>query len=84
MIKTIIGVEGMMCHNCERHVNEALQNAFDIRKVTSSHEEDRTEILSEETLSEEDLKKTIGSAGYKMVSYESVPYEKKGFSAFKK
>ena len=44
MIKTTIGVEGMMCRNCENHVNEAIQQDFDIKRVTSSHEENKTEI----------------------------------------
>lgn len=84
MIKTTIGVEGMMCRNCENHVNEAIQQDFDIKRVTSSHEENKTEIISDGELSEEKLKNTIGLVGYKMTSYETAPFEKKGFSAFKK
>ena len=84
MIKTTIGVEGMMCHNCENHVNEAVERTFDIKKVTSSHENNSTEIISDGEISEEELKRVINIVGYKMTSYESAPYEKKGFSDFKK
>ncbi|MBQ1302882.1 MAG: hypothetical protein IIY29_06015 [Firmicutes bacterium] len=84
MIKTTIGVEGMMCHKCEAHVNEALERDFDIKKVESFHEENKTEIISEKELDEEELKRAINIVGYKMTSYETAPYEKKGFSSFKK
>ena len=84
MIKTTIGVKGMMCQNCERHMNEAVKEIFEIKSVTSSHEENRTEIISEGQLPEEELKKAVEKAGYEMTSYETAPYEKKGFSDFKK
>ena len=28
MVKTIVGVDGMMCGMCESHVNEAVRNAY--------------------------------------------------------
>lgn len=84
MIKTTIGVEGMMCHNCEKHMDDAIRETFGVRKVNSSHEENRTEIISEEPIAEEELRKTVEQTGYRMTSYETAPYEKKGFSAFKK
>ncbi len=84
MIKTTLGIKGMMCHNCERHVNEAVQEIFAVKKVTSSHEADQTEIISEGELAEEELRKVIEKAGYEMTSFESEPFEKKGFSAFRK
>ena len=57
MVKTIVGVDGMMCGMCESHVNEAVRNAFSIKKVSSSHGKKQTEIISEESLDHEKLKK---------------------------
>ena len=36
MIKLIVGIEGMACGMCEAHINEAVRNAFQVKKVTSS------------------------------------------------
>ena len=55
MVKTIVGVDGMMCGMCESHVNEAVRNAFPIKKVSSSHGKKQTEIISEESLDHEKL-----------------------------
>ena len=65
MVKTIVGVDGMMCGMCESHVNEAVRNAFSIKKVSSSHGKKQTEIISEDfpCLEDENLLKiySIGS-----------------------
>ena len=45
MVKTIVGVDGMMCGMCESHVNEAVRNAFPIKKVSSSHGKKQTSSL---------------------------------------
>ena len=59
MIKTTLEVKGMACGMCENHVNEAIRNAFGVKKVTSSHEKNQTEIISEEPLDEEKIKSVI-------------------------
>lgn len=41
MYQYIIGVEGMACGMCEAHVNDAVRNAFQVKKVTSSHTKSR-------------------------------------------
>ena len=64
MVKTIVGVDGMMCGMCESHVNEAVRNAFPIKKVSSSHGKKQTEIISEESLDHEKLKAAIEKTGY--------------------
>lgn len=37
MTKTTLKIDGMMCGMCESHVNDAIRNAFEVKKVTSSH-----------------------------------------------
>lgn len=84
MTKTTVGIEGMMCGMCENHVNEAIRKNFTVKEVSSSHSKNATEIISEEALDEEKLKETIAETGYTLTSIKSEPYEKKGFSLFRK
>lgn len=81
MIKTIIKIDGMSCNMCESHMNEAIKNTFHVKKVTSSHEKKESEVLSEEELNENEVKKVVEETGYKYVSMHSEPYEKKGLFA---
>lgn len=84
MIKTTLEVKGMACGMCESHVNEAIRNAFKVKKVTSSHTKNQTEIISEEALDEEKLKKVITETGYEPGAIKSEPYQKKGLFSFGK
>ena len=83
MIKTTLKIDGMMCRHCEAHVNDMIRNGFDVKKVTSSHKKGTSEIISDQPLDAEKLKAAIEADGYKVLSSESEPYEKKGFSLFK-
>ncbi len=78
MTKTVLTIEGMQCGMCESHVNEAVRNNFAVKKVTSSHAKNRTEILSEQPLDEQKLRDVIGQTGYTLTNVTSEPYEKKG------
>ena len=42
MVKTTLGIDGMMCGMCESHMNDAIRNNFDVKKVTSSHSKKQT------------------------------------------
>lgn len=84
MVKTTLGIDGMMCGMCESHVNDTVRKSFDVKKVTSSHSKGVTEIISESPIDEEKLKAAIGETGYTVTSVKSEPYEEKGFSLFRK
>ena len=83
MIKTTVGIDGMMCGMCESHVNDAIRKSFDVKKVSSSHSKKKTEIISEEALDEDKLRAVIDETGYTVLSVDSEPYKKKGFGFFK-
>lgn len=84
MVRITAHVEGMACGMCEAHINEAVRNAFRVKKVTSSHTKKQTVILAEQEIPEQELKSVVAKAGYDVVSVDSLPYEKKGlFSAFR-
>ena len=74
----------MVCGMCEAHINEAVRNAFRVKKITSSHTKKQTVILAEQDIPEQELKSVVAKAGYDVISVNSQPYEKKGlFSAFR-
>lgn len=85
MVRIILGIEGMACGMCEARINEAVRNAFRVKKVTSSHTKKQTVIIAEQDIPEEELKSVVAKAGYDVVSVGSEPYEKKGLlSAFRR
>ena len=78
MVKTTLAIDGMMCAMCESHVNDAVRAAIPVKKVTSSHRKGRTEIITDAAPDEQALRAAIEATGYRVLSCESVPYEKKG------
>ncbi len=65
MVETTIEVSGMMCGNCERHVNNAVKGAFEVESVISDRNNNKTVILSKEPLDEAKLRAAIEEEGYK-------------------
>lgn len=84
MVKITLDVDGMACGMCEAHVNDAIRKNFTVKKVSSSHGKGKTEILSEQTLDEEKLRAAVEATGYRVTAVRTEPYEKKGFSLFKR
>ena len=64
MTKTILQIDGMMCGMCEAHINQALRSVFAVRKIKTSHKKGVSEILSDEPLDTDKLKRTIQETGY--------------------
>lgn len=78
MVRYIVEVEGMQCGMCEAHVNDAVRNAFQVKKVSSSHTKKQTVILANDTMDEEAIRNVIDNTGYKALSVHSESYKKKG------
>ena len=78
MQKITVGIEGMMCGMCEAHINDAIRNAFAVKKVKASRSRKEAEIVAEEDLEEQALRAVIEQTGYTMTSYHTEPYKKKG------
>lgn len=74
MIKLTAGIEGMACGMCEAHINEAVRNAFPVKKVTSSHTKKQTVIIAEQDITEQELKDAIAKTGYGVVSVSCEPF----------
>lgn len=86
MYRTVIKINGMACGMCEAHINDAIRNAFPVKKVSSSHIKGECVIISEEKPNDEELKKTIEKTGYTVTDISEEPYEKNTviFGFFKK
>lgn len=84
MTKTTLKIEGMMCGMCEAHVNDAIRNAFDVKKVTSSHKDKETVVISENPLDKAILETTIKNLGYELLDVSSEQYKKGGIFSFLK
>ena len=58
-----ISVKGMMCHNCERHVKEALEALSGVESAEADYETGLVTIHG--TASEKEMKTAVKAAGYK-------------------
>lgn len=85
MTETVVMIDGMMCGMCESHINDAIRNSFDVKKVNSSHTKGETVIVSKEALDEDKIKNVIDKTGYELKSISSEKFEeKKGLFGFLK
>lgn len=84
IIKITLEIDGMMCSMCESHINDAIRNAFSVKKVNSSHTKNQTVIISENAIDEQQIKEAVEKTGYRVLSFKSEPYEKKGLFSFLK
>lgn len=84
MIQTIAKIDGMMCSMCEAHIQDAIRKAFPVKSVKASHTKGEAVIVSDEAISEAALHAAIDPTGYTLGEIISEPYQKKGFSFFKK
>jgi len=79
MTETIIGIDGMMCSMCEAHINDAIRKHFSVKSAKSDRRKKRCVVVSEEPLDEAKVQQVISETGYEFLSFESKPYQKKGF-----
>ena len=71
-------IDGMMCGMCESHINDAIRRSFAVKKVSSSRSKGETEIIANDPLDEDSLRKIIEETGYSVLSVKTEDYVKKG------
>ncbi|MBQ8720463.1 MAG: heavy-metal-associated domain-containing protein [Clostridia bacterium] len=81
MVKITVGIDGMMCGMCEAHINDAIRGVLSVKKVSSSHANGETVIITVVSPDEQTVRAAIEKSGYKVISYNEEPYEKRGFFA---
>lgn len=71
MFKISAKVEGLKCPKCEKHVSEAIKEAFPVKKVVASHTDKEVVITTKAEIPADELKEVIKEAGYEMVDIKS-------------
>ena len=84
MLKVTMTIDGMSCGMCEAHINDAIRKVFSVKKVTSSHRKGITELLIQDAVDTQLLKHAVEEFGYKVLDIRCEPYERQGFSLFKR
>lgn len=79
MVKMTVGVKGMMCAMCESHVAGAVRDKFEVKKVKADKGKENCVVIAAREIPETELRAAIDATGYETTSYQSEPYEKKGF-----
>ncbi len=69
MEKTI-KIEGMMCHHCEMHVQNALEAIDGVSKAEASHEKGEAKVYLTKDVDNETLKKAVEAQEYKVLCIE--------------
>ena len=75
MLKITLTIEGMMCPRCEARVSRAIETAFTVKEVKSSHEKNTTVILCEEAVPEDAIRAVIPE-GFTMTAYKCEKHKK--------
>lgn len=78
MLETMVKIEGMMCGMCEAHINDAIRNAFPVKKVRASRKKGLAVILSEQPIDLAALKTVIEKTDYQVLDAETHITEPKG------
>ncbi len=75
MFKFTAEIEGLKCPKCEKHVTEAVKDAFSVKKVTASHTDKEMIIISKEDIEAERLKAVVEEAGYQLTDVKKENYK---------
>jgi len=82
MKQITIGIDGMMCSMCEAHINDAIRQNLNVKKVSADRTKKHAVIVADQDITEEQLHAVIDPTGYTMTSYTVEPYKKKGLFGF--
>lgn len=79
MIKTTLGIEGMVCGMCEAHLNDAIRHAFTVRSAKASRRRGACVVISGDELDHDRVRQVVAEIGYELVSITSEPYRTRSF-----
>lgn len=60
-------VEGMMCHNCEKHVKKELEAINGVTEAIPNHKAENVIVKMTNNIPDDILKAAVNKAGYKAV-----------------
>lgn len=79
MFLTKIGIDGMMCGQCESHVSAMLRKIDGALAVKASHLKNQAAICSPRPLQKEEIEKALEGSGYRLLSFDCEAREKEPF-----
>ena len=65
-----VGVEGMMCQHCVKHVHDALSALHGVESVDVSLEGKSAKVTCSTEVTDDDICKAISEAGYEVTGIE--------------
>lgn len=68
MTKVELKIDGMACSMCETHVNDAIRNRLQVKKLKSSWKKGTVVFSCETAPDEETLRKILDPTGYRLLS----------------
>ena len=81
MIQITLSIEGMMCNNCVRHVEEAIKGTGLAKKYVVDKDAKNAVITAKEGVDIDVFRQAITDAGYTVTGVATAAIEKKGFFA---
>ena len=78
MTKTTLKIDGMTCGMCAAHVHDTIRACVPVNKLTTSHSKGTSVLVTEAPVNETALRAALDATGYRVVSVQSEPYEKRG------
>ncbi len=69
-MEKVLHIEGMMCGNCEKHVQKALEALPGVSKAEASHVNGTAVVTLDGEVSDEQLKKAVAAEDYTVTSIE--------------
>ena len=82
MLQLTLTITGMQCGMCEAHINDVIRTACRVKKVSSSHRDGKTVILTETDISNTHLRGLIAKTGYTLERVERTETAGKGPRSF--
>ena len=75
-----IGIDGMMCGQCESHVSALLRRVDGALVVKTSHFKNQAIVYAPRLIEKAEVEKALEGSGYRLLSFDSKQEEKEPFS----
>lgn len=79
MKEIVVNVNGMMCQNCEKHVNEAVKKLAGVKSAVADKDAKNVVVQAKDDVDVESIKQAVVDAGYEVGESAVRSIEKKGF-----
>lgn len=84
MTTITVKIDGMMCGQCEAHVNDAFRRKLNPKKVSSSSRKKETVLVVENDVPDEEIIAALEGTGYRVEGIMRGEEKKKGFFFYRK